>query len=141
MLATAEEHVCLEARRHSVVLAGPILRALVLAASGAVLLTQPWALGIPGALLVAAAALMLLRHVWRWERTRLVVTTEKVCVVNGTLRRRSAAVRLRSVEHLELEQSLLGRLLGYGTVVAGSLEIDHVPQPRNVYGLLERLAA
>jgi hypothetical protein len=44
------------------------------------------------------------------------------------------------VENLELEQSIPGRLLGYGTLVAGPLEIAHVPQPRNVYRLVERLA-
>jgi hypothetical protein len=49
-------------------------------------------------------------------------------------------VRLRSVENLELEQSLPGRILGYGTLVAGPLEIDHVPQPRSVYRLVEQLA-
>jgi len=59
---------------------------------------------------------------------------------HGTLRRRASSVRLRSVENLELEQSLPGRLLGYGTLVAGPLEIDHVAEPRNVYRLVERLA-
>jgi hypothetical protein len=49
-------------------------------------------------------------------------------------------VRLRSVENLELEQSLPGRVFGYGTLVAGPLEIDHVPHPRSVYRLVERLA-
>jgi hypothetical protein len=69
-----------------------------------------------------------------------VITTEKMFVVDGTLRRRASAVRLRSVENLELEQSLPGRILGYGTLVAGPLEIDHVPQPRSVYRLVEQLA-
>ena len=69
-----------------------------------------------------------------------MVTTEKLFVVSGTLRRHASAVRLRSVENLELEQSLTGRLLGYGTLTAGPLEIEHVPEPRNVYRLVERLA-
>ena len=34
-----------------------------------------------------------------------------------------------------------GRVLGYGTVFAGPLEIDHVPRPREVYRLVERLCA
>jgi len=89
---------------------------------------------------VVLASAVVLRAVWRWERTRLVVTTEKVFVLDGTLRRRSSAVRLRAVENLELEQSMAGRLLGYGTLVAGPLEIDHVPEPRSVYRLVERLA-
>jgi hypothetical protein len=41
---------------------------------------------------------------------------------------------------VELEQSFLGRLLGYGTVVAGDLEIACVPRPREVCGLVEKLA-
>jgi hypothetical protein len=140
MLASSDERVCFDARRHGVVLARPLSQSVVLAVSGAVLLFQPWPLQLPGAALVVAGALLSLRAVWRWERSHLVVTTEKLFVVDGTLRRRSSAVRLRSVENLELEQSLPGRLLGYGTLVAGPLEIDHVPQPRNVYRLVEHLA-
>jgi uncharacterized membrane protein YdbT with pleckstrin-like domain len=89
---------------------------------------------------MVVAAAVCLRAVWRWERTHLVVTTDKLCLVDGTLRRRASTVRLRSVENLELDQSLLGRLFGYGTLVAGPLEIDHVPEPRRVYRLVERLA-
>jgi len=40
---------------------------------------------------------------------------------------------------VEIEQSLAGRLMGYGTIVAGELEIDYVPEPRRFYGLVERL--
>jgi uncharacterized membrane protein YdbT with pleckstrin-like domain len=136
-----DEQVCFDARRHGVVLARPLAQTAALAAAGAVLLVQPWPLlTLPGAAFVVLAAAVCLRAVLRWERTRLVVTTEKVCLLEGTLMRRSSAVRLRSVEHLDLEQSLPGRLLGYGTLVAGPLEIEHVPQPRNVYRLVERLA-
>jgi uncharacterized membrane protein YdbT with pleckstrin-like domain len=140
MLADVHEEICFDARRHGVVLARPLAQAAVLAGCGGILLMQPWPLPVPGAALVTLAALICLRAVWRWERAHLVVTTEKLFVVDGTLRRRASAVRLRSVENLELEQSLPGRLLGYGTLVAGPLEIDHVPQPRSVYQLVERLA-
>ena len=140
MLASAEERICLDARRHGVVLARPLAQAMVLAGSGAVLLLQTWPLQVSGAALVVVAAVIALRAVWRWERSHLVVTTEKLFVVDGTIRRRASAVRLRTVENLELEQSLPGRLLGYGTLVAGPLEIDHVPAPRDVYRLVERLA-
>ena len=140
MLAVPEERVCLEARRHGVVLARPLLRALAVAASGGLLLTQPWVFLIPGALLVVLGALMLLRAVWRWERTRLVVTTEKLFVVRGSRRTRSGAVRLRALQTFEVEQSLPGRVLGYGTIVAGPLELDHVPRAREVHLLVEHLA-
>ena len=139
-MVSPDEQVCFDARRHGVVLARPIAQAVVLALIGGILLAQPWPLPVPGAALMVIAALGSLRAVWRWERTHLVVTTDKVCLVDGTLRRRSATVRLRAVENLDLEQSLTGRLLGYGTLVAGPLEIDHVPEPRSVYRLVERLA-
>lgn len=136
-----DEQVCFDGRRHGAALARPLVRALVLAALGAILIAvKPWPLAVPGAVLMVLAAVVCLLAVWRWERTHLVVTTEKVCVVDGTLRRRSSAVRLRAVENLELEQTVAGRLLGYGTLVAGPLEIDHVPHPRKVYRLVERLA-
>ena len=78
---------------------------------------------------------------WRWERTRVVLTTEKLFVVHGTLRRRAAAIRLDRVATIEVEQSLLGRMLGYGTLSAGELEIPFVPQPRDVGSLVSRLSA
>jgi uncharacterized membrane protein YdbT with pleckstrin-like domain len=139
-MVSRDEQVCFDARRHGVVLARPIAQAAVLALTGGILLAEPWPLPVPGAALIVLAAAICLRAVWRWERTHLVVTTDKVCLVDGTLRRRSATVRLRAVENLELEQTLTGRLLGYGTLVAGPLEIDHVPEPRQVYRLVERLA-
>jgi uncharacterized membrane protein YdbT with pleckstrin-like domain len=69
------------------------------------------------------------------------VTSEKVFVVHGTWRRRAKAVRLRAVEAVELDQSLTGQLLGYGTVVVGSLALDNVAEPKRVCRLLERLAS
>ena len=60
------------------------------------------------------------------------MTTDKLFVVYGIARRHAAAVRLARVGPVEVEQGLLGRLLGYGTLVAGDLEIPYVPDPRRV---------
>jgi len=60
--------------------------------------------------------------------------------VHGTLRRRSAAVHLTRLGTIELEQSLLGRLLGYGTIVAGELEIHDVARPQEILEVVQRLA-
>ncbi|HET7046440.1 MAG TPA: PH domain-containing protein [Gaiellaceae bacterium] len=139
MLEDADERVCLDARRHGVVLARPLGKAVVLGALGAAAFLLAWPLSAVGAPLLAAAALVCLRAVWRWDRTRVVVTTEKLYVVHGILRRGAAGVRLRGIEALELEQTLPGRLLGYGTLVVGPLEVTHVPQARRVYRLVERL--
>jgi membrane protein YdbS with pleckstrin-like domain len=135
-----DERICLDARRHGVVLARPLAPALVLGGAGAAAMLQRWPLPIAGALLLAVAALIALRAVWRWDRTRVVVTSEKLFVVHGIVRRRSAGVRLRSVDAVELDQTLLGRLLGYGTLSVGSLEVEYVPHARRVAHLVERLA-
>ena len=141
VLAEDHEEICLEARRHGIVLMRPLFWAIVLAGVGGVLFTLPSPFSLAGAAVVALAVLIALRAVWKWERTRVVVTTEKVFVVAGTWRRRARAVRLARVEGVELEQSLAGQLLGYGTVVVGPLSLDHVPKPKSVYRLVERLSA
>jgi uncharacterized membrane protein YdbT with pleckstrin-like domain len=141
MLSEPDERVCLIARHHGIVLARPLLRSLGLAAIGVFFLTLPWpATAAIGAVIVAVAAAFTFRAVWQWERTRLVVTTEKVYVVNGTLRRRAKAVRLGAVEAVEVEQSLLGQLLDYGTVIVGPLAFGHISEPRQVCRTVERLA-
>ena len=136
-----DERVALEARRHGVVLARPLARALVLAGAGAVLVFVGWPFTLAGALFLGLGAALGLLAVWRWERTVLVLTTDKLVVRDGTLRRRIATVRLAGLGALEVDQTLLGRLLGYGTVTAGELEVDYVPEIRRVAELLERFSA
>lgn len=135
------EEICFESRRHGVVLARPFLKAFAVGALGVVLLVGGTPALVLGAVALALAALVAVRAAWRWERTHLVVTTEKLAIVRGTVRRRTAVVPLDTVDVLDLEQSFPGRLLGYGTVVAGPLAIDGVSRPKDVCRLLSRLAA
>jgi uncharacterized membrane protein YdbT with pleckstrin-like domain len=134
------EEVRLEARPHGAALARPLAPAFALAVAGGVLvvLGSPlaWGLGAVGALLLAASAVIALVQVWRWDRTAVVLTSEKLFVAYGVAQRRAAAVRLERVGAIEVEQSVLGRLLGYGTVVAGNLEIPFVPRPSEICRLL-----
>jgi len=130
--------VYVDARRHGVVLVRPLSRALVLAVLGSIAILGGWPVSVAGAALLGLAALGAVTAVWRWDRTRVVLTGERLFVVRGTLRRRAAAVRLAKVQTVEVEQSLFGRLLGYGTVVAGDLEISCVARPGEMHGLLNR---
>jgi membrane protein YdbS with pleckstrin-like domain len=131
------EEIRLEERRHGIVLVGSFARAFALAGPGGLALTLGWPATVVGAGLLATAAVVVLRAVWNWERTRVVVTRDRLFVVDGTLRRRAAAVPLARIGAVEIEQPLLGRLLGYGTIVAGDLAITHVADPQR---LLERIA-
>jgi uncharacterized membrane protein YdbT with pleckstrin-like domain len=127
------ETVRFQARPHTAALFRPLSRSILLALGGGVLvgLSPPW-LGVVGAVLLGVGALLALRAVLRWDCTSLVVTTEKLLVIHGVAKRRAAAVRFARVGPVEVEQGLVGRLLGYGTVIAGDLEIPYVPDPRRV---------
>jgi len=140
MLRESDEHVYLDERRHGVILVRPLTRALALAVLGATGLALGWPVSLAGLVLLTVAAIVALVAVWRWDRTHVVVTTEKLFVVHGVLRKQAAAVRLAKVGIVEVDQSLVGRLLGYGTIVAGDLEIACVPHPRELCGLVQRLA-
>jgi Bacterial PH domain len=140
VLVDRDEEVCLEARRHGIVLARPLFWAVVLSGLGGVASTAPPPFSVAGAVVIGLGALVALRAVWKWERTRVVVTTDKVVEVGGTWRRRARSVRLSGLEAVELEQTLMGQLLGYGTVVVGPMALDHLPKPKRIYRLVERLA-
>jgi uncharacterized membrane protein YdbT with pleckstrin-like domain len=136
------EEVYLDARLHGAVLARPIARSSMLVLLGVLALFVPFvAAAVVGALLIALGAAFTLRAVWQWERTHLVVTTEKVYFLNGTLHRRAKSVRLQAVDAVEIDQSLVGQLLGYGTVVVGPLKVGHIAHPSQVCRLVERLAS
>ena len=130
------EQVRLEERPHAAALARPLAWSGFLALVGGILvLFAPASLGLVSALLLVAAALHALAAVWRWDRTHLILTTDKLFVVHGIAQRRAAAVRLARVGPVEMEQSVLGRICGYGTVIAGDLEIPFVPDPDRVCSL------
>lgn len=133
-----DEHVYVDARRHGVVLVRPLGRALLLALLGAIAFLGGWPVSAAGAALLCIAAIGAVAAVWRWDHTRVVLTGEKLFIVHGTLRRRAAAVRLEKVQTVEVEQSVLGRFFGYGTVVAGDLEISCIAKPGQMHGLLTR---
>lgn len=130
----------MSARPHGVALVRPLAGALLAAGAGAtcIVLGSPvhWTLALVGAVGLGLAALSALAAVWRWDRTSVVLTTRKLFVAYGIVRRRAAAVRLDRIQTVEIEQGLLARVLGYGTLVAGDLEIPHVPHARDVIRLL-----
>jgi uncharacterized membrane protein YdbT with pleckstrin-like domain len=65
-------------------------------------------------LLVSALAFL---HAWfiRWI-TELSVTNRRVIYKRGFLRRHTVEMNMDKIETVKIEQSILGRLLGYGTI-------------------------
>jgi uncharacterized membrane protein YdbT with pleckstrin-like domain len=137
--AEHEEAVRLDARPHGAALVRPLLRPLAVAGAGLVLVVvgqEYWIAGVAGAALLVLGALLAFRAVLRWDRTRLLLTSEKLTVVYGVARRRSASVALAHAPALEFEQGVLGRIFGYGTLVAGDFEVPYVPDARRLRKLV-----
>lgn len=117
-----------ETHRHGVALARPLLRASALAAAGGACFLGPWPeVSAVGAVLLAAAAAIAVIAVVRWDRTHLSLTGNALVVEHGFLNRRTASISLNGTV-FEVERTLAGRIFGYGTVIAGELEIDAVPR-------------
>ena len=118
----------MQGHRHGIVLVRPFARALVVAAAGAACFLAPWPGAVAGAVLLAFAALAAVLAVARWDRTHLVAGDATLTIEHGLLNRGVATVSLEPGKVVQVERSLLGRLLGYGTVVVGELEIRAVPR-------------
>jgi uncharacterized membrane protein YdbT with pleckstrin-like domain len=74
-----------------------------------------------GALLAGLPALMFVASLVNaaavWISTEMAVTNRRVIGKTGLISRTSVDLRLRKLESVQLEQSIVGRILGYGTVV------------------------
>jgi uncharacterized membrane protein YdbT with pleckstrin-like domain len=63
-----------------------------------------------------AALEFLKRAIDRWA-TEIVVTNQRVILKRGLIRRDTTEMNMPKVESVDVRQSILGRLLDYGTVI------------------------
>jgi len=75
------------------------------------------ALGIVSGLFVLLAVLSALSALIRRATTELAVTDRRVIFKTGILKRHSMEMNRSKVETVGVDQSILGRLLSYGTVI------------------------
>ena len=97
---------------------------LCIVAAGAVLLFGPrlWAdhptFWTWVASLIAVVGLFLLIREWYgWWTTEIAVTNLRVIYKTGFIQRRTNEMNMDKVESVQVDQSILGRILDYGTVV------------------------
>lgn len=103
---------------HWTVLAWPMFVALVLA-SGAIacLLQNDKAFLAAGIFLLVLAGIVVLTAIVRRNAVEIGVTDRRVMIKTGMANRRSLEIMLPKVESVGIEESMVGRALGYGTVV------------------------
>ena len=141
-LLLENEPVLLHARRHPIVIAGPIALAVVGIVVALVLGTviTPGTtrdlldlfLGIGAIFLTARALLRVL--VWRVQQ--VIVTDRRLIRISGIVTRKVGVIPFSRVTDLTYRRGALGRLLGYGEIsiesagaTRGHYRLDHLPHP------------
>ena len=63
----------------------------------------------------------------RYQSTELAVTTKRVIVKHGFIRRQTVEINLGKVESIQVEQGILGRMLNFGTLIVAGTGTSHAP--------------
>jgi uncharacterized membrane protein YdbT with pleckstrin-like domain len=138
----AGEQIVYTTHLHWVVLSRPILWDIVWSAAGIALLFLSAKLAnmessgaiICGALLILFGNLLLAAAIVKRNATEMAVTNKRVIIKVGYLTKRTIELFLSKVESVEVEQSLWGRMLGFGSIAlrgtGGTNEpFEHVANP------------
>lgn len=122
------ETVVYQTRLHWIVLVAPISLGVLFAATGAAMFVlsgraipaqtlERQSFLILGAAFLAVALVFIVRGVLVRNATEMTVTNKRVFVKVGLAARRTIELLLSRVESIGVEESVMGRMLGYGTVI------------------------
>jgi hypothetical protein len=131
----AGEKLLYQTRHHWIVLLGPFLMSLLLGIPGLGLLVESIAtksgnsrasgstgisaggMAIIGLILLVAAISTFAYGIAKRNATEMAVTDKRVLIKTGMASRRTLDVILTRVESIGVEETVTGRMLGYGTVI------------------------
>ncbi len=126
------EKLLYQTRHHWIVLLGPLFFGLLLGVPGIWLLAysanpskssaipafiSPQALAITGGVLLAIALAVVLYGVAKRNATEMAVTNKRVFIKAGMASRRTFDLMLPKIESIGVEETVTGRMLGFGTVI------------------------
>lgn len=98
--------------------------------SGHISLWSMWhliALGIVLLPVFGLGLIFLIMAYVRYNSTELAVTTKRVIVKHGFIRRQTVEINMNNVESLQVDQGVLGRLFDFGTLVIAGTGTSHAP--------------
>jgi uncharacterized membrane protein YdbT with pleckstrin-like domain len=87
---------------------------------GHISLWSLWPLIALGLVLLPAFGLGLIFLIMayvRYKTTELAITTKRVIVKSGFIRRRTIEININKVESIQVDQEILGRVFNFGTLV------------------------
>lgn len=111
VLATGHMHWIVYVQGGALIVLGAIVF-LAPVASSAVMILR-----IAGGLILLVGLVALLRSWIRKVTTEVAVTNKRVIKKTGLIQRLTAEMNMDKVESVDVDQSILGRLLDYGTIV------------------------
>lgn len=129
------ETLLYQTRHHWVVLLLPTIVALVLGIPGGALLMEaviardtngvviwnstisPKGMAIVGGVLLFIAMVIFVYGIAKRNATEMAVTNKRVLIKTGMASRRTLDMMLSTVESIGVEETVLGRMMGYGTVI------------------------
>jgi membrane protein YdbS with pleckstrin-like domain len=96
----------------------PLLVAVLIGAFAILVLLKPdWTfLGLVGLALALVPLFFLAKGLLEWQNERYLITNRRVMEIKGIFNKLVRDSALEKVNDVELRQSVVGRLLGYGTV-------------------------
>ena len=77
--------------------------------------TDSWPIAIGAALLIIALYLLLGAFFSRWT-TELAITDRRIIFKRGFIRRHTIEMNMDKIESVDVDQSILGRMLNYGDI-------------------------
>ena len=124
----AGEKVVYTTGLHWIVLFWPAVLSLLFGGLGVALLVSaaanhgaqnasPTAMMAGGVILLVVALIYILIGILKRNATEMAVTDKRLVIKVGVTDRRTLELLLQKVESIAVEESLMGRALGYGTVI------------------------
>jgi len=122
------ESIVYETRLHWIMLVGPVLLAVMFALTGVgMFVLSARATGDKsaahgptmtlGAVFFAVALVFIVRGILLRNATEMTVTNKRVFIKVGLAARRTVELLLSRVESIGVEESVIGRMFGYGSVI------------------------
>jgi uncharacterized membrane protein YdbT with pleckstrin-like domain len=102
---------------HWSILFWPGILAATIASAGIAVLVHRSDIAIVGIVLLVLAVSIFGYSVYKKNATEIAVTDRRVIIKTGMMSRRSLEIMLAKVESIGIDEPVLGRILGYGTVV------------------------
>ncbi|HSR23662.1 MAG TPA: glycosyltransferase [Candidatus Eisenbacteria bacterium] len=120
------EHVVLEVRRHwlvpvgEILVSAPLMLVVLAAVLAAAVHIDPTSGILPLGTGFTVAVLWIAIPMLRWSSASLTVTDQGVILTKGVLGRARTVISFDAIQAIGTRQSILGRVLGYGTISIGT---------------------